>query len=175
MYPAKYSFNLNLNPDCTNDYAVFGLNVAGVTGGQANLVGINKLYSGTTPTGICGTTPHVNWAYNGSTNGGSILTSPQISLDGTRIAYVESLAAGSVFHILTWKAGEGTSATTAAAPTAMGSCTATSSCLVSFQYSNTSTTTLASPWIDYGNDFYIAGGRHGRRATGSHWAGFRFQ
>ncbi len=157
MYPAKYSFNLNSAPNCAGDYAVFALNVAGVTGGQANLVGINNLYSGTTPTGLCGTTPTVNWAYNGSTNGGSVLTSPQLSLDGTRIAYVESLAAGAVFHVLTWKAGEGTSATASAAPVTMGSCTATSSCLISFQYSGTSTTTLASPWIDYSNDkVYLA-------------------
>jgi hypothetical protein len=163
MYPAKYIFNLNSNPDCVNDYAVFALNVAGVTGGQANLVGINQLYSGTAPTGLCGTTPNVNWAYNGSAlAGGRVLTSPQISPDGTKIAYVESTAGASIFHVLTWKAGEGTSATTAAAPTAMGSCTATSSCLISLAYSPGSTTTLASPWVDYASDKVYVGSDNGK-------------
>jgi hypothetical protein len=152
MYPVKYAFNLNANPNCESDFAAFALNVAGVTGGQANVVGINQLYSGTSPTGLCGTTPHVNWAYNGSTAGGSIRTSAQVSTDGTKIVYVESAAGSSIFHILTWKAGEGSSATTAAAPTAQGSCTAASSCLVSLTYSSTSTTTLASPWVDYNSD-----------------------
>jgi len=31
--PAKYSFNPNLAADCANDFAIFGLNVSGVTGG----------------------------------------------------------------------------------------------------------------------------------------------
>jgi hypothetical protein len=157
MFPAKYSFNLSANPDCTNDYVVFALNVAGVTGGQGNLVGINKLYSGSSPTGLCGTTPNVYWAYNGSTAGGSVLTSVQLSTDGTKVAYVESTATSSIFHVLTWKAGEGTSATTSAAPTLPNSCTATSSCLVSVTYSSTSTTTVAPPWVDYPTDkAYVA-------------------
>ena len=49
MFPAKYSFDINATPSCTNDYVVFGLNVAGATPGQANLVGVNNLYSGTAP------------------------------------------------------------------------------------------------------------------------------
>ena len=68
-FPAKFTFNINSAPSCTADFAVFALNVAGVTGGQANVVGINKLYSGTGPNGLCGTTPAVTWAYNGSTAG----------------------------------------------------------------------------------------------------------
>ena len=46
MFPAKYSFDINATPNCANDYVVFGLNVAGATPGQANLVGVNNLYSG---------------------------------------------------------------------------------------------------------------------------------
>ena len=49
MFPAKYSFDINATPSCTNDYVVFGLNVAGATPGQANLVGVTNLYSGSTP------------------------------------------------------------------------------------------------------------------------------
>jgi hypothetical protein len=80
MFPAKYSFDINATPSCGNDYVVFGLNVAGSTG-QANLVGVNNLYSGSTPR-LCLANPTVNWAYNGSTAGGAVLTSPVVSLDG---------------------------------------------------------------------------------------------
>ncbi|HTR24507.1 MAG TPA: hypothetical protein VMI10_11025 [Terriglobales bacterium] len=153
-FPAKFSFDVNGTPSCTADFAVFPLNVAGATGGQANIVGINKLYSGTGPTGLCGNAPAVTWAYNGSTAGGSVVTSPTISLDGTKIAYVESAPSSSIFHVLTVKAGQGT-VTNAAAPTANGSCTggaAASSCLVSTTYSATATTTLADAWVDYQTD-----------------------
>ena len=31
-YPAKYSFDINANPDCTNDYIAMGLNTPGAAG-----------------------------------------------------------------------------------------------------------------------------------------------
>ena len=163
MYPAKYSFDIGATPSCTSDYVVFGLNVAGTTGGQANLIGLRNLYSGTAPAGLCpGAAATFYWAYNGSTAGGSILTSPEISLDGTKIAYVESAAGSAVFHVLKWKAGEGTSATASVAPTLNGSCTATSSCLKSLTFSASSTATLASPWVDYATDKAFVGSDDGK-------------
>jgi hypothetical protein len=159
MYPAKYSFDINAAPSCTNDYVVFGLNVAGSTG-QANLLGLNQLYRGTG--GLCGTgAASVTWAYNGSTAAGAVLTSPVISLDGKKIAYVESAAGSAVFHVLTWKAGEGASATAAVIPTLNGACNATSSCLKSIAFSTTSTATLASPWVDYTSDKGFVGSDNG--------------
>src|SRR5258708_5364132 len=92
QFPAKYGFNLNNPPDCVNDYVVFPLNVGGVTNGQANIIGINNLYSGPSGSPPCGAAPNVNWAYNGSTSGGKVLTSPGLSLDGTKIACIESTA-----------------------------------------------------------------------------------
>jgi hypothetical protein len=161
MFPAKFG----LNPDasitvanCASDYIVYGLNVAG-SGSQANLVGIKNLYSGTG--GLCGATPTVNWAYDG-TAGGKILTSTVISIDGTQIAYVESGAASSIFHVLTWKAGQGTSATSAVTPTAAGSCTTSTSCLRSLTYSTTATDTLSSPWVDYATDKAFVGSDDGK-------------
>jgi hypothetical protein len=156
-YPAKYSFNINGTPSCTGDYVVYALNVAGTKNGQANIVGIDELYSGTGPNGLCGTAPTVTWAYAGSTAGGSVLTSPSISLDGTKIAYVESAAGSSVFHVLTWQAAQGT-VTKASAPVVPPSCTVntngtpSSSCLKSVTYSSSVTTTLADPWVDYQTD-----------------------
>ncbi len=137
MFPAKFGFNPDATltlTNCTTDYAVFGLNVAG-SATQANLVGITNLYSGTG--GFCGAAPTVNWAYDGTNvSGGKILTSTVVSLDGTQIAYVESAATSAVFHVLTWKAGEGTSATNAVTPTAVGGCSASTSCLRSLTYSS---------------------------------------
>jgi hypothetical protein len=150
-FPAKYTFDINAAPSCANDYAVFGLNVPGVTGGQANMVGVNNLYSGANPR-LCGANPTITWSYNGSTAAGSVLTSTTISLDGKKVAYVESTAGGAIFHVLAWRAGEGSSATNAAAPTLNGFCTATTSCLKSVTFSSTGTTTLASPWVDYQTD-----------------------
>jgi hypothetical protein len=165
MFPAKYSFDINATPNCTTDYVVYGLNVAGATLGQANVLGVNNLYSGTG--GSCGANPSIYWSYNGSTAGGAVLTSPVISLDGKRIAYVESAAAGTVFHVLAWKQGEGTSATAAAAPTLNGACTGTvaaptSSCLKSLPLSTTATNTLSSPWVDYTTDKAFVGTDDGK-------------
>jgi hypothetical protein len=166
MFPAKYSFDINATPSCPGDYVVFGLNVAGATPGQANLVGVNNLYSGANPR-LCAANPTVTWAYNGSTAGGAVLTSPVISLDGKRIAYVESAAGATVFHVLALKATEGTAATVAATPTLNGSCTGTvavptSSCLKSVVLSATSTDTLSSPWVDYQTDMAFVGTDDGK-------------
>lgn len=149
MFPAKYSFNTNSTPTCT-DFVVYGLNVAGAKNGQANMVGINNLYSGN-PAGMCGAAPTVNWAYNGSTAGGSVITSPVLSLNGNKIAYVESAAASTVFHILTWVSAQGT-VTKAVNPSVPNACTGATSCLLSVTVSSTATDTFSSPWVDYGSD-----------------------
>ncbi len=162
MFPAKFGFDINGAPSCANDFAVFGLNVAGVTNGQANIVGVNNLYAGTGPAGTCAANPTVTWAYNGSTAAGSMLTSTSISIDGKKIAYVESAAGSAIFHVLTWKAGQGTSATAAAAPTINGACGAATSCLKSVTYSTTATNTLASAWVDYQTDKAFVGSDNGK-------------
>ncbi len=145
MYPAKFSFDPGAPPDCTNDYVVFGLNVVGAKGKQANLVAFNNLYSG--PGGICGPVPTVLFAYDVSTQtGGKVNLSPVISLDGTKIAFVESATGQAIFHVLTWTAGEG-GITSAFVPSNMTSLT----------FSPTATSTTSSPWVDYTNDVAYAG------------------
>jgi len=73
MYPSKYSFDPGSAPDCQNDFLILGLNRTGTTGGQANLVAFNNLYSGTSPTPLCGmANPTVLFAYNISTVAGRI-------------------------------------------------------------------------------------------------------
>jgi hypothetical protein len=157
MSAAKFGFD-DTTADCTADYAVFGLNVPGVTTGQASLIAFNNLYSGTG--GLCGTgNPTVLFSYNTTTViGGRIITAPVLSLDGTRIAFVESTGAASIFHVLTWATGpgNGTSATMSAMP-GIGN----SAVLISIPYA-TATDTRSSPWVDYINDVAYMGADDGK-------------
>src|SRR5947207_2597354 len=60
--------------------------------GQANLVAFKNLYVNPSGTGFCsGTAPTVSWAYNVSTGSSGINTSPILSLDGTKVAFVEGV------------------------------------------------------------------------------------
>ncbi len=147
MYPAKFTYDPGAPPDCTNDYVVFGLNVVGAKGKQANLIAFNNLYSGIG--GLCGAAPTVLFAYNVTTqSGGKVNLSPEISLDGSKIAFVESATGQAIFHVLTWTAGQG-GITSAATPTAAQ--------MSSLTFSTTSTSTTSSPWIDYTNDVAYMG------------------
>ena len=151
MFPAKFSFDPGAPPDCVNDYVVFGLATAGVTGGRTNFIAFNNLYAGSLPAGLCGAAPTVLFAYNISTSGvGKVVTSPILSEDGKKIAFVESLGTSAVFHVLTWTAGQGTIAA-AAAPT-----------MTSLTFSPTANSTTSSPWIDYSNDIVYLGSDKGQ-------------
>lgn len=158
MYPAKFSFDAGAPPDCTKDYVVFGLATAGIPGKQANLIAFNNLYSGTSPTGLCGTAPTVMFAYNITTvTGGRATLSPVISEDGTKIAFVESVGGNSIFHVLTWTAGQGSITNPAVPGTAMTSLTVAAA-----------NSTTSSPWVDYGTDTAYLGidGGHVYKITG---------
>jgi hypothetical protein len=228
MSPAKYSFDINATPSCTNDFVIY--TVAAVGGSSTpNIVGFNNIYAGTstavgiaaspngatesgttvtitttaahgmvagqqvtiagvtntsyngtytivsaptattftytsassgltgsgagsaTPLGLCGQFPTVKWAYNASTNGGKMKTSPVLSLDGAKIAFVEGSASGSKLQVLTLDAaGAGsfnssTNVYTAATPGTMTTISL-----------GPNDVTLSSPWVDYGtNSAYI--------------------
>jgi hypothetical protein len=181
--PAKFSFNTNetlTSASCTSDFAVYGLNVTGSNGavGHANMVAIDNLYSGTTPTGYCGTAPTLFWAYNVSTNGGAMTTSPVISNDatGSKVIFVESASGGSYVHVLIWNSSDksvvtGSTGNPVTPPTnssaTVGGCptgTPQPSCLVTFELKTTtgtaitsSTVTNSSPFYDYVNDVLYVG------------------
>jgi len=178
--PAKYSFSTNGNittANCTTDFVVFTIDTTtAATGGQASIVALNNLYTGTSssfcPNGAQSppttdyTSATVMWAY--AINGVGSTLSPVLSLDGTKVAYIDSGNPANL-NILTWKAGQGTSATNAAA---VGS----GSSVVSLPYSNTTVTGCAaksdadgdaSPYIDYNNDVaYVADTTRLYRITG---------
>lgn len=103
MYPAKFSFDVNAAPSCASDYVVFAINTT-PSATQANIAAFNNLYSG--PTSSCGaiTAATPLWAYIA---GAQIATSPIISLDGTKVAWVDD-ASPAVFHLLAPGPGQGT-------------------------------------------------------------------
>ena len=80
--PAKYNFDINATPDCTNDFVVFPINANG-----PSIVAFNNLYTGTSSTS-CGvlTTSTVMWAFS---TGHAIPDSPVLSLDGKTVAFVD--------------------------------------------------------------------------------------
>ncbi len=153
MFPVKFTYDPSAPPNCTNDFVVIGLPVAG-SATQANLVAFNNLYVNDAGTGLCpGDAPNVMFAYNVSTGGGGVFTTPVLSENGTQIAFVES-GAGSggpaIFHVLTWTAGQG-SIGNPATPATMSSVT----------LSSTVSSTLSSPWVDYASDAAYVGTNKG--------------
>jgi hypothetical protein len=115
-YPAKFVFNVNQAPSCSNDFVVIGLPVAPASN-QANILGLNNLYTNTAGTGFCsGTAPTVMFAY--ASGSGQIPASVEISQSGQQVAFVENLAGSSYFHVLTigTTGSNGTSATAAVVP-----------------------------------------------------------
>ena len=157
MFPAKYSFNPGAPPSCQNDYVVFGLNGAGTTGGQANFVAFNNLYSGAPP-GLCGAAPTVMFAYNISTvAAGRVSTSPVLSLDGKKIAFVETGAGSSIFHVVTWATGAGNGTITASAAPGLGN----SASMTSLTFAAV-LNARSAPWVDYKTDTAYVGANDGK-------------
>lgn len=158
MFPAKYSFDPAATPDCTNDYVVFGLNAAGINGGRANLVAFNNLYVGAG--GLCvGAAPSTMFGYNITTVGaGRIATSPVLSADGKKIAFVETGSTSAVFHVLTWSTGLGNGTILSSALPGVGN----TASMTSLTYSTTALNTRSSPWVDYGADTAYVGADDGK-------------
>jgi len=174
VYPAKYTFDVNATPSCTNDYAAFPTGAQSKTNtnpptnpnGQAAIVGYKNLYS-TQPTagGYCNTDgPTVAWSYINAAcpatqSNDPILSSPVLSLDGTKVAWVTS--AGKV-QILT--IGSGGAAPAALAPLCIGPVLSggDGSSLQSVQLGNAahnpaSGVSLSQLFVDYNSDSaYVA-------------------
>jgi len=172
VYPAKYTFNVNSNPDCTLDYVTFPTNLTGGTGGQASIIAYNNLYAGTGGS-YCGVTnSSVYWSYNtnftptGATTTGTVQTSPVLSADGSKVAFVESGASHAILHLLKWNAGDGGAIGSAAAPAIAtvwtadglaGHCPVTGACMISIALSGLPTDTASSPFYDYQRDAIYVG------------------
>jgi hypothetical protein len=158
MYPAKWNSDPTqpIAPaNCNTDFAIYGLNIPGATGGQASMIAFYNLYSGTIGSPLCsGGQPKVLFSYNTSTVANSqVRTSPVLSLDGKKVAFIETAInhpKSTTFHVLTIPAigANGADATHSVAPPggAMTSLTVVAN-----------SDTRSSPWIDYPSDTaYVA-------------------
>jgi hypothetical protein len=149
--PAVYTYNyatpscsaLTAAPPVVGDFIVYTINAVPSTAvpGQANLVGLTNLYTAGDGTGFCsGTGPSFLFSYAIGTGGSPL--SPVLSLDGTRVAWIENrTATDSYLHITTWVANQGISATDPATGVtgtfSNGTCTpAGSSCDDAIEYTN---------------------------------------
>ncbi len=144
--PADFSYDVTSPPNCTTDYVATGISAAG-SSTQANIIGLNNLYVNTAGTGTCsGTAPTVMFAYN--IGPGVVQSSPTVSLDGTKLAFMENntSAGTSTFHVLTFKTGTG-NGTSATAPAVPGTGNTATNRTVSF-----STTSTTSQFVDYDDD-----------------------
>ena len=184
MFPAKYSFDAGSGAltaaNCTNDYVVYALDVAG-TALQPNIVRFNNIYSGTG--GFCGTAPSVQSAYwvntldtLGSSLNGKMLTSPALSLLGDKVAFIETVQAASgicpgtasshscsIFHVLTWgTTGNNGSFTTAANIYAAIAPGVTNNAVITNLVYSSSTNTNSSPYVDFANDRAYFGDDNGK-------------
>ena len=161
-YPAKFEFTgqvANCATAAQPDFVVYGTGVAGSLT-QASLMAFDNLYSGCT-----GTVPQVYWAYN---TGGTVMTSPVFSLDGTQVAFVETNGGFGILVLLKWAPSAIETFNSPATPTTVsplfyGACTAP--CMTQVQLEDSSFThtddTTSSIFVDYSNNIGWVGGAFG--------------
>ncbi len=164
QFPAKFSFDESMafcDSDTTPDFVVFPTGLKGVTNSSSSILAYDNIYSGCS--GFT-TGPLIYWSYNA--DGGTIITSPVLSGDGTQLAFIASGTAGSgvgaALVILKWKAPatKGTNATTIGltntAAASYHACAAP--CLTDIALSGAAPTdSLSSPYYDYTTDVLYVG------------------
>ena len=180
MFPAKFSFDVNAAPSCTADYVAFTTSLVG-SSTVPSIVGFDELYSTQGSVGgFCNQNgPSVKWAYNTNPAGdttGTTLTSAAVSLDGTKVAFVESRTnanGGAILHILNWKPGagatvQGTIAAPAVPDTILAAgqnwatnCPAANSCISNIILSGAQPDTNSPPYVDYSADVIYVGDDNG--------------
>jgi hypothetical protein len=144
--PAKFVFDVTAAPSCTADFVVTGIAIAG-SATQANVIGLNNLYTNPAGTGSCaGTAPTVIFAYN--VGAGQVPSIVALSLLGQKIAFSENntVTGTSNFHVLQFKTGAG-NGTSAIAPAVPG----TSNTAVDTKIALAGGATTG-PYVDYAHD-----------------------
>jgi hypothetical protein len=114
--------------------------------------------------------PSVYWAYN--TGGGTAVTSPVLSGDGTKVAFIETSSTNhAILRILKWKSGQGSFNTGTdvwtSAPvdntslTSWSTCSAGQSCMISITFNGNPQDTNSSPFYDFNSDTIYVGADDG--------------
>ena len=154
QYPAKFSFDVSsahCGSDAQPDYAVFNTSLAG-SFTQATVVAFDNLYAG-----CGGIVPSTYWAYN---TGGTVLTSPVLSLDGTQLAFVQAVAGQAQMVLLKWKSSIIATSTTPDAITNVSANqypTCTAPCMTTLAFSGGANDTNSIPFYDYSGDALYVG------------------
>src|ERR1019366_4323969 len=141
----------------------FTWNATSLAGGVngASIVAFDNLYTGA-PIPTCSGLPSTYWAYD---TGGTIVTSPVLSYDGTQVAVVQNAGGTSQLVLIKWAASTGT-VNAPVIPTAATSganyrtCSAPCQLTITFSNSNggsNATDSNSSPFYDYVNDVIYAG------------------
>jgi hypothetical protein len=160
-FPAKFSFGIstaNCGNATTPDYVVYNTGLAG-TGSQASIVAYDNLYSGCT-----GSVPSIYWAYN---TGGTVLTSPVLSGDGSQVAFMQTAGGHGSLVVLKWHAGDGSVGSPIApfyvAPSLYSACAAPCMTQVPIHdnANNPVDDTTSSVYYDYDHDIGWTGGALG--------------
>jgi hypothetical protein len=159
-FPAKYSFS-NTVAVCFGsgtqpDFIVYGTGLAGGTT-QGDIVAFTNLYDG------CPNDPKPAsyWSYN---TGGTVQTSPVLSLDGTQVAFTQTTGGVASLVLLKWNAFDGPAVQTPLTitgtdPASYAACP-TLPCMTAFSLGANDTN--SSAYYDYGSDTIWVGDDSGK-------------
>lgn len=169
-FPAKWTFDVNATPSCTRDYVAFPTGANG-NSFQASIVAFNQLYStqGSTGGQCAQNGPSVAWAYINTPcpalfSSDPIQSSPVLSLDGSKIAWVTATGKVQVLTI-------GTTGLNGAAATQGALLPPTAVCigglvnnavLSSVTLSGSPTVSNSAVYVDYGSDVGYVGDDGGK-------------
>jgi hypothetical protein len=100
--PPATSLTLTVAATATNanEAITIGTGTAGLCSGRGAVATVDNSLQATTM-----------WSYDINGAGGKVVTSPALSVDGTKIAFIETAAGAAHFHVLAWKSGDGFDAT----------------------------------------------------------------
>lgn len=154
QYPAKFSFGItaaHCGTDPQPDYVAFNTSVAG-SATQATIVAFDNLY-----TGCSGIVPSTYWAYN---TGGKVVTSTVLSVDGSQVAFVQSVSNQAQLVLLKW-APSTTATSTNPDPISNVSAsqysTCTAPCMTAIPFLGGANDTNSAPFPDYSGDAIYVG------------------
>jgi hypothetical protein len=146
MYPAKYGQSLT-SASCANDFVVYPTGQVG-SAGMATIIAFNNLYSS-----CSGTVPSVAWAINteGALTGYAATTSPVLSLDGSKVAFIQSNGTNSYLIVVDVASAGGTLTSPTTIATGSSNITTCSApCMTQTELSHNDT--YSSPFYDYNTD-----------------------
>jgi hypothetical protein len=145
-FPAKYGVSLT-QASC-NDYVIYPTGQAGLAN-TPNIIAYNNLYT----TGCSGSVPSFYWGYN---TGGTVTTSPVLSMDGSQVAFIQVASSEASLVVLKWAPGP---TTTPATQTSSSYRSCTAPCMYAMPLSGTATPndTFSAPYADYNTDTIYVG------------------